>query len=388
MTTPITYRTDDATRWGSGKGANLTAAEVDIDFWNLAQAIDGVANNLPQPDNISSITVSGTQMTVHLQSGTQFGPFPLPVLMFRWRGAWAANTGYNQIDAFMVAGQGLYVVLIAHTSAASFNEGATDPTTGNPIYNKLFGFSGQSGAALAGLTDVALSGLADQQVLRYDATSGFWKNATAGTGTLASLTDILLSTLVDKAVLRWVAAANKWENIQLGTMADQNANAVAITGGAITGLSDPTNSADAATKHYVDGVAVSGLPSIGDGHLLANTSGATARPIDTTLTGLLDYLMSTVRGSMLFRGQFGWTVLAPGTAGYTLQSQGAGADVIWSGSAGFSVFSGDTGSGGVKGLVPAPLAGDAAANKFLSAGGAFQQVVGADVFNHAAQGGI
>src|SRR6202023_194374 len=98
-------------RWGSGKGANLPAAEVDIDFWSLAQAIDGVANNLPQPDNISSISVSGTQMTITLQSGTQFGPFPLPVLMFRWRGSWAASTGYNALDAFKVDGVGLYTVL-------------------------------------------------------------------------------------------------------------------------------------------------------------------------------------------------------------------------------------------------------------------------------------
>ena len=36
-----------------------------------------------------------------------------------------------------------------------------------------------------------------------------------------------------------------------------------------------------------------------------------------------------------------------------------------------SVFTGDSGSGGVKGLVPAPAVGDAAANKFLEASGAW-----------------
>jgi len=35
----------------------------------------------------------------------------------------------------------------------------------------------------------------------------------------------------------------------------------------------------------------------------------------------------------------------------------------------YTVFVGDSGSGGVKGLVPAPAAGDAAANKFLKASG-------------------
>lgn len=39
------------------------------------------------------------------------------------------------------------------------------------------------------------------------------------------------------------------------------------------------------------------------------------------------------------------------------------------------VFIGDSGSGGLKGLVPAPAAGDAAANKFLSADGTFEVVI-------------
>ena len=42
----------------------------------------------------------------------------------------------------------------------------------------------------------------------------------------------------------------------LGTMSTQNANAVAITGGTITGLPTPSVTADAATKGYVDAVAI------------------------------------------------------------------------------------------------------------------------------------
>lgn len=41
-----------------------------------------------------------------------------------------------------------------------------------------------------------------------------------------------------------------------------------------------------------------------------------------------------------------------------------------------NAFAGDSGSGGVKGLVPAPAAGDAAANKFLKANGAWAAVGG------------
>lgn len=46
----------------------------------------------------------------------------------------------------------------------------------------------------------------------------------------------------------------------LGTMATQNANAVAITGGSITGLPTPSASSDAATKGYVDNAATGIVP--------------------------------------------------------------------------------------------------------------------------------
>ena len=47
-------------------------------------------------------------------------------------------------------------------------------------------------------------------------------------------------------------------NLGLGTIATQNANNVALTGGSITGLGDPSATSDAATKNYVD-QAVAGL---------------------------------------------------------------------------------------------------------------------------------
>ena len=47
-------------------------------------------------------------------------------------------------------------------------------------------------------------------------------------------------------------------NLGLGTIATQNANNVALTGGTITGLGDPSLTSDAATKNYVDNL-VAGL---------------------------------------------------------------------------------------------------------------------------------
>lgn len=52
-----------------------------------------------------------------------------------------------------------------------------------------------------------------------------------------------------------VITCTKTNGTPFGTLAVQNANAVAITGGTITGLPNPTNATDAATKNYVDSIA-------------------------------------------------------------------------------------------------------------------------------------
>lgn len=77
----ITYRTTGA--WGPGKGSNLTAAEVDGNFHDLDQRVTGLESNPPTPDEISNITVTGTQMTIWLVSGAHFGPFTLPQAAWR-----------------------------------------------------------------------------------------------------------------------------------------------------------------------------------------------------------------------------------------------------------------------------------------------------------------
>lgn len=77
----ITYRTTGA--WGAGKGANLTPAEVDGNFHDLATRVGSLETDAPQPVNIADITVVGTQMTIVLEDATSFGPFTLPQANFR-----------------------------------------------------------------------------------------------------------------------------------------------------------------------------------------------------------------------------------------------------------------------------------------------------------------
>jgi hypothetical protein len=71
--------------------------------------------------------------------------------------------------------------------------------------------------------------------------------------------------------------ASAQAGLGLGSLATQNANNVAITGGTITGLPTPTNPTDAAIKSYVDGLATGLI-------ILAPTSLATAAVLPNTPT--------------------------------------------------------------------------------------------------------
>ena len=70
------------------------------------------------------------------------------------------------------------------------------------------------------------------------------------------------------------------------------------------------------------------LPSIGNNTVLGNNSGGTAIPGALSASNVIDMIGST-RGQVLYRGASGWSVLAPGTAGFVLQTGGAGADPSW-----------------------------------------------------------
>jgi hypothetical protein len=143
--------------WGSGKGSDLIASEIDNNFWSLAEAIFLLQNDPATPVGIASIAVSGTQMTITLTDGTVLAPVTLPVLTFRWRGAWEPATGYAVLDTLSDPATGIYMVQIAHTSPSTF-----DPNMlvgGLPAFLQLFGIAtlaaGSVVSLAAGGTDQA-----------------------------------------------------------------------------------------------------------------------------------------------------------------------------------------------------------------------------------------
>jgi hypothetical protein len=119
-----TYRTTDLTRWGVGKGSRLTATEADRNFWDIIQDILAL-QALDVGRGIDHFEVAGTQFYVHMSDLTVEGPFDLPVATFVDKGTWAPLTPYAPLDTFVING-GIYLVMFAHTSAASFDAGAND----------------------------------------------------------------------------------------------------------------------------------------------------------------------------------------------------------------------------------------------------------------------
>jgi hypothetical protein len=71
------------------------------------------------------------------------------------------------------------------------------------------------------------------------------------------------------------------------------------------------------------------LAPIASPALLANVSGASAAPVPTTVSALLDAAIGTTRGALIVRGASSWGIFSPGVNGQVLQTSGAGADPIW-----------------------------------------------------------
>lgn len=153
---------------------------------------------------------------------------------------------------------------------------------------------------------------------------------------------------------------------QIGALADvsddtspQLAADLDATGHLIINLAAPVAASDAATKAYVDSVAVSGV-SDGDKGGITVSSGGTVWTVDDasltyakiqnisttqrvlgrtspgagvteelSVTNILDWLGS-VHGTLLFRGASGWDAIDPGVAGYVLTTGGDGVDPYWS----------------------------------------------------------
>lgn len=163
----IVYRTAGA--WGGGKGANLTPAEVDGNFWDHEGRIDTLETTPPSPNNIASISGSGSQLTITMDDASTF-TVTMPTARWQWTGDWTDATVYAINDFFSDPATGnIYLVIKGHTSSAPFDPDAT--SGGDPVYALIIDSASIAGAAGGGLGGFSSYELYSAATLTLDADS-------------------------------------------------------------------------------------------------------------------------------------------------------------------------------------------------------------------------
>lgn len=122
----ITFRGDDDTRWGTGQGSDLSAEQIDINFWELYSAVTALQDHANDGAFIDFFNVSGNNLYVHMTDHSVLGPYTLPVAQWNFVGPWQPEHVYAVMDTFNGPDGGVYVVIYAHTSGSDFDAGAND----------------------------------------------------------------------------------------------------------------------------------------------------------------------------------------------------------------------------------------------------------------------
>lgn len=117
----IVYRTDGP--WGTGLGANLPAATIDGNFYDLDGRVTDLESNPPTARSILSIVTDSNIMTItYTDSSTDV--LVLPVASIRFTGPYQGGTTYLINDIFTVNGQ-VYIVRHGLTAPDDFNPNET-----------------------------------------------------------------------------------------------------------------------------------------------------------------------------------------------------------------------------------------------------------------------
>jgi hypothetical protein len=119
---------------------NLTPAQVDANFYELATRTLALETTPPSPVQIDHFTVTGNKFTITMDDATVHGPFTLPVAVFRFREEYAEGADYLPFDLFTY-GPALYLVLVQHIAPETFDPAAQDESTEDEgaLYQKVFG---------------------------------------------------------------------------------------------------------------------------------------------------------------------------------------------------------------------------------------------------------
>ncbi len=114
------------------------------------------------------------------------------------------------------------------------------------------------------------------------------------------------------------------------------ANGAAVATLSTTGLTLATGKTLGSTADIVqtanitnNAVTLAKLATQANQTILANISGSSAVPTAATLTAIIDNIIGTTQGAILYRGASAWAKLDPGTNGHFLKTNGAAANPAW-----------------------------------------------------------
>lgn len=154
---------------------------------------------------------------------------------------------------------------------------------------------------------------------------GAWSSLTGTPTTLAGygITDPIVLTSGSYANPAWITSI-AWSKISSTptTLAGYGiTDPVVTTAGSYANPSWITSLADS----KLTGAYTASGQTMATSRILGRTTASSGAAEELTASAVIDLVGST-RGSVLYRGASGWSILTPGTSGYVLQSGGAGAD--------------------------------------------------------------
>jgi hypothetical protein len=186
-------------------------------------------------------------------------------------------------------------------------------------FNKTFVVNTSSGAVSLTLPSLA-SGDAGWHCTAFKSTSD--TNALTLVGTINGATNISTSVQFGSILVFW-DGSSFWAVNPIFAIAAGSITSAMLAAGAVNTAAIGANA-----------VTLANLATQAANTILANITGSSAVPTAATLTAILDAIMGSAQGSILYRGSSTWGVLTPGTAGQVLESGGASGNPSWVSGAG------------------------------------------------------
>ena len=223
-----------------GSGTTFTVSSVDVtDFYHVGRRVKAIA--------VTPGTIFGTISATTFSTNT--------TVTVTWDSGSLSNEAVTiYVGALSKTNDSIPELVITNAKVAT--SAAIDATKihDGSVSNTEFGY-------LNGVTSAIQTQINSLQASDAELTAiaGLTSAANKGIEFTGSGTAAVFDlTTAGKALLDDADATAQRTTLGLGTIATQNANNVALTGGSITGLGDPSASSEAATKNYVDNL-VTGL---------------------------------------------------------------------------------------------------------------------------------